>query len=1054
MITEQGGLIAWFARNPVAANLLMLIILTVGIVSGLNLRREAFPSFEPDSVTVTVPFNSGSAALAEEIAIKIEEAITSVAGIKTTTSTSDASGVTTTIVRKSGTDLNKLVNEVKAAVDTIPTLPARAERPVIQEQQWENDALWVQVYGDAGQATLQRTAQQLREALLASNSISRVNLVGNRIPEISIEVSESELQAYDLTLAEVSDVVARESFSEVGGALRSEDVNIGITADQRRFEEQEFADIVLRGDATGGQLRLGDIADVVDGYDAMSAVWMRFQQQPAIALQIVTGGGDDIVRSVAEAKSIVEDWRQSTRLPAGVSVEAWIDASQTIASRLRDMLKNGLGGILLVVGVLAIFLNLRVAFWVAMGLPICFAGAAVFMGQSILDISLSELSTFGFIVAMGIIVDDAIVVGENIYSSRVKYGESVESTIRGVQQVSVPTIFGALTTIAAFGSLVLVDGSFGRIFAVFAIIVAVSLVFSIIESKLILPAHLAHLPVSRSADAKPGPLERLRGRIDEALSRFRTQTYLPFLRWLLRHRLVAVAAFVALMAGAYGLVSSGAVRTVFFPSIPSQTVSLDVTAQADASFGIVERSLARIEATVGDLNDQYSAATGGGPGPIVHMQTRMIDDLTGRVTIGLSADSSQAIDLEQLVREWREAIGTPEGIESIRIDANEGAPEELQIELLASNAGELAAANGVLMAALEHNPAVQAASSNYARGRAQVRLELNAEGRMLGLSAQDLAEQLQQAFFGFETQRIQRGKDELRVRVRYPESERRDISDLWQMRVRTPGGAVVPLESVSTPVTEYPVPAIYRYNGNRSVTVTADIDETIAPPSAIVQQLEQTTFRELSAQYPGLRIVLGGQAEEMGIILTSLMKSAGFALLMIYALIAIPLRSYSQPLLIMMAIPFGLVGAIAGHFILGLPISLLSMFGILALSGVMVNDSLLLISRFNEHRKAGIEMTEALLTACGDRLRAVFLTSVTTFIGLLPLLSSTSIQGQYLKPAAASLAYGILFGSAITLVMIPVLVHTVQVGPRPDTAADDDSRAPAAAALSPIKSKA
>lgn len=1022
--TSIKGPIAWFASNPVAANLLMVIILIAGVFSATTLRKESFPQLEPKKITISVFYEGGSAQEAEQnIAIKIEDALQTVSGIKKVTSTSTATGSTVTVEREPDVDLNQLISKVKAEVDAITSLPERAERPVIRAQQWDEHALWVQVYGQADRASLQYVADNLRQSLLANNAISKVLFAGRQSPEISIEIDEVQLQAYGLTLSDVSNIVSQESFTEVGGSLRSEDTIIKLKADQQRYRFQDFADIVLLTRSDGSQVRLGEVATIVDGFDQSSRTWMRYQGQRAIGLQIVMGKKDDVVKVVEQANHIVDQWRANSELPANLAIDTWHDRSQSILKRLESVFSNGLSGILLVFCVLTLFLNLRVAFWVAIGLPICFCGALIAMGGSVLDISLNELTTFGFIMAMGIIVDDAIVIGENVYIHRINSSDPIETTIRAVREVSTPTVFGALTTVAAFGSLALVEGEFGEIFAQFGIIVAVCLIFSIIESKFILPSHLAHLKIDEPPPSARHPLQWLRKRIDDGFQSFKMSTFQPLLRIALLYRYATLFLFLALWIFVGGLVLNGTVRSVFFPSIPTDMATVTFSIQQDGSYGLTEKILKRLETDLMSINGEVMREYDLSAPIVISLQTHMIGDLSGQVVAEFSARDARPLSTNEVIERWRNLTGSPEGIQDLKFASEEGAPEGLRIELGSNEPEVLAEAGGRFLEVLESTAGVFNISHNMSPGGPQIRLTLTPEGRALGISAQGLAEQVQQAFFGFETQRIQRDKDEVRVRVRYPEKARQNLNDLWKMRVRTPQGAVVPLARVATAKTEHPATEATRISGRRVASYGANVNKALTSPAAVLQAYESGIFKELKNSYPDLKINLEGEAEESSTVMASLLIAAGFALLMIYTLIAVPLKSYLQPIVIMMAIPFGLIGAILGHVVHGLPISLLSMFGIIALAGVAVNNSMLLVSRFNQVKNQSQDVTEVLINVCSDRLRAIFLTSLTTFVGLIPLMLETSEQGQYLKPAAASLAYGVLFGSLITLFLIPVLIR-------------------------------
>ena len=1012
-------MIEWFLRNPVAANLLMVAILVLGIKSAFDLREEGFPKIPPSWVTISVFYDSGSAKQAEEnITLKIEEAIENVAGIKDFESRSTRTGSTVTVRKEQDTDLDKLLNDVKARVDAITALPRGAERPVVTAAEWDETALRINLYGEVSKTLLQSLAERLREDLLLKPGITTVYLQGDKTPEITIEVDEARLQTYDLTLVDVSSAVARESVVEVSGVLRDENTITRLTADAPRYDKDDFAAIALRSYADGGKLRLGDVAKITDGFDSSPHTWLRFQQQPSVSVRVVVDRNDDIIQVVKDARQVVEDWRAEGRLPEGVSIAAWDDRSEVITTRLSTLLFNGAAGILLVIILLSVFLEARVAFWVALGLPICFAGALIAMGDWILGISINEVSTFGFIVAMGIIVDDAIVVGESI-TARQEKSPTLDATLEGVRLVALPTLTAGTTTAVAFASLAFVVGDFGHIFSQFSLIVAACLVFSMIESKLILPAHLRPKRHHAAAAGKSG---RLRRRVQTGFETFKTRLFLPTLEKAIAYRYTTLLILVSMSLAGFGLLNRDLVRSVFFPSIPFDVVYADITMQSDASFGFTESTLNRMEGAVYEIAEAHQEQHGDSGSPVSHVQTRMTGDLRGNIRVALASDVAHPMSAPEFGRQWREAIGRPEGLKQLRVWDSEALPEALEIELLAPSLAEAEAGGRAMLAVLQQMPSIMDIRHNIDESAPQIRLELTPQGRALGLTTQELAQQLQQSFFGFETQRIQRGRDEIKVRVRYPDDARESMADLWAMHVRTPSGQTVLLESVAVAVTEHPVGERTRIDGRAAIAIRADVNKDITSPEAIIDGLEQDYFPEFRALHPDVLIEFGGEAEELALVSNSLRDIVVFALIVIYALLAVVLKSYLAPIIILTVIPFGVAGAIFGHLIHDLSFSILSLFGVMALGGVVVNDSLLLVVRYRQIRPSQANTHDAVLKAAAERVRAIILTSVTTYVGLIPLMANPSIQAAYLKPAAASLAYGVMFATVITLVLVPILI--------------------------------
>ncbi|CAM2069283.1 Efflux RND transporter permease subunit [Sulfidibacter corallicola] len=1020
------GLIAWFANNPVAANLLMVGIIVFGITTGMGLRKEGFPPLEPKNVNITVPFISGSPKQAEEgIAIKIEESLQGLTGIKKITTTSDGNGVTVQIERELDQDLTELLNDVKTAVDSIPNLPVRAENPIISEEKWEEHAIWVQIYGDADRHTMQRLARRVREDLLRLDTVDKVKFGGWRDPEIAIEVDEARLQAYGLTLADISQAVAGESLTELSGELRDEQGTVILKADRQSYQYRDFVDLVVATRTDGSRLHLGQVAEIHDEFAESPRAWMRFQGQPSIGLQVVMGERSDVTQIVEEVDELVAEWQANPSVPEGVAISTWFDTSHHMRERLATMFDNGLTGIFLVMLVLALFLNLRVAFWAAMGLPICFAGTVMLMGQGFMDLSLNDLTTFGFIIALGIVVDDAVVVGESVYTMRQQHGDSMKSTIRGVHRVAVPTLFGVLTTVAAFYPLTLIEGQMGQIFSQFAMIVVVCLLFSIVESKLILPAHLAHvqthgLPPARGLGALWAKIQTAVG---NGLGWFRERMYLPTLGVALRYRYASVLLFSCLFVLAIGLVTTGRVRSIFFPQIAGDVITVTMTLEEDAGYGLTERHARLIEERALQLNRELVESHGLDKPVITSLQTHMVDDHTAYLVAELSDREERPLGTLAVSERWEQAIGTPEGIRSLKFSSEWEGEEDLRVEILAEDQAQLKQVGAELVAELKKFVGVENVQHNLRDSQPRIQLTLTEEGRTRGLDTAALAAQIQQAYFGYEVQRVQRGKDEVKVRVRYPADRRSDPSDLADMRVRTPDGDVVPLSVVAELNSGYDVSEIQRLDGQRAAIITADVDKGVIAPAQVVDQLTVEQFPKLRAAHPGIFIRLAGEAQEDAETTASMMKMFMLSLLLIYVLLAVPLKSYVQPVIIMAVIPFGLVGAIAGHWINGLALTLLSSFGFLALCGVVVNDSLILVAAYNEYRAEGLTLKDALRAAGTRRLRAILLTSLTTFAGLFPLLQETSEQAQYLIPVATSLSYGVMFATFITLILVPVLVH-------------------------------
>jgi multidrug efflux pump subunit AcrB len=717
-MNTQTGWVAWFASNPVAANLLMALILVAGVITAMNLRVEAFPPLPPNTITVFVLYESGSAKSAEEgVTIKIEEALQGVPGIKKISSVSNGSGSSVTIERTSGYDLDKLYRDVKNRVDGIATLPALAEKPIISRDIYLEDAVSIHLYGEADQDVLQETARQLRDQLLANPAIERVNLQGRQIPEITIQVDEAQLQALDLTLSDIAQRVSASSLIEAGGELFSKEGTLIVKADQQRYRLREFEAILIKETAEGQRLTLGDVAHVQDGYE-QSAVMSRFNGQRAIWLDVKMYSTSDIMSISEQVNQEVTAFRN--RLPEQVQIAIWNDQSHYIASRLNLLLKNSVLGIALVMLLLALFLNIRVAFWVGIGLPVIFAGAMLLMDARLFDMTLNELTTFGFIIALGIVVDDAVVVGESIYSEREKRGATLAATIRGAQRVTVPTVFGVLTTVVAFMALVLVEGEMGKIFSFFAYAAAFCLIFSLIESKLILPAHLAHLKMTSTSGRPVGyGWNGLQSLLSRGLNAFTYKLYRPFIHQVLVLRYGTVILTVALFIVVVGLVPSGKIRAVFFPDIPSDFIQINLTLEEQAGYGLVQQQAIEIEQIAERLNQRLKAEYQLTTEPLPHLMTLTGDD--GAIIIaGLSPRTERPLGTQEIAALWQAEIGPLEGLRKLKFVISWEGAEDISIELRSQNPDTLKAASAQVREALARYNGVSGIQNSMKVGQAQV----------------------------------------------------------------------------------------------------------------------------------------------------------------------------------------------------------------------------------------------------------------------------------------------------------------------------------------------
>ncbi|GAB6147281.1 efflux RND transporter permease subunit [Desulfocicer niacini] len=1028
MNKKIGGIIPWFAQNPVAANLLLLLIIVLGVMQVGKIRKEAFPSMSPSSLTVSVSYNSGSARQSEEgLAIKIEEQLEDVNGIKSINSVSTTSGATITVEKKDDYELDTLLRDVKNKVDAVSSFPADADKPIIEKAQREEHAIWLQLYGESDRHTLQQLAEDLKDDLLSHANVNRVSISGTLDPMIAVEIDEAQLQAYGLTLSDIETAVNKGSSSSKAPVLRSKDLYLQLKASDQAYLKEEFFNIPLLTLENGSEILLGDVAQIKDTFVDDTPILSRFNGHNSIALQVITTGKDDISRTVAGARQVAQAWQSNGNLPSGVQLSTWYDRSTMITERLQLLGKNALTGFVIVFVLLALFLNLPVAFWVAMGLPFIFFGTLYFMGDSFFGLSLNEFTTFGFIMALGIVVDDAVVIGESIYTLRSKEGDTVENTIKGALNVAMPTLFGIFTTVAAFFAISQTSGRMGELYSQFAIVITICLILSAIESKLILPAHLSHL----NTQVRPGmnplthPWQWIQKKVDQGLEWVTKRCYLPAIRVALNHRYAVMVMFLGIFIYVITMPMTGKVRMSFFPDVPGDTVQVELAMENDASYGQTHAALSLLESRAYEADRELQGTEDDKGTAIAYLQVLSQGDQSGSIRLQLK--KSSPYDMNLFVRKWRTLAGLPEGARTLSIQSSHKMVDALRIELRGNDDTTLTMAGRQFKKYLEDIPAVSGIEDNMAPGQPQLHLKLTPQGRAMGITMDMLAQQVLQAFSGQVVQRFQRSNDEIEVKVRYIETARKGANDVMNANIRTNDGSVVRLSSVATVDYGFTRDSITRIGSKRAVFISADVDKKILSSTELVQQVRKQIVPLIERQYPGININFSGEAEEQAETQTSMLHMFLLALLIIFFLLAVPLKSYIQPLLIMTAIPFGIVGAVLGHWVNDLSLGILSLNGIIALSGVVVNDSLLLVSSFNDIiRDNEISFKDAVVQAGQNRLRAVLLTSLTTVAGLLPLISETSRQAQFLIPAAVSLAYGIMFATVITLVLIPVLLNIHQ----------------------------
>ncbi len=1047
---NRGG-IAWFARNPVAANLMMVFIIASGVIATGAVTEEIFPEIDLDRISIQVPYLGAAPEEVEEgVVVRIEEAIQGVDGIKEIVSTAAEGNASIMVELELGADARRVVDEVKNNVDSITTFPLETEEPIIRELIARNQVADVAISGQTDIFALKLLAEEVRDELSALPEITQVDVVSAPPYEISIEVSEVALRRHGMTFDQVADAVRRSSLDLPGGSVRTDGGEILLRTIGQAYRGDEYENLVFWTRSDGSRLRLADVATVVDGFQETDQ-FARFDQAPTVMVSVFRTGEQSAL-DIADAIDQYVGNKQA-QMPAGVSMVIWQDQSEVLNDRLALMLRTGATGFVLVFVVLALFLELRLAFWVSLGIPISFLGAIALMPT--FGVTVNVISLFAFILVLGIVVDDAIIVGENIFRHQENHGDGMRGSIEGSREISKPVIFAVLTTVAAFMPLMFVPGMMGKIFRVIPLIVVPCLLFSLLESLAILPAHLAHLPKR----GKPGPWRRFQQFFANGLKWFIRRCYQPFLEMALNWRYVTAAVGLATLILTGGMVLGGWTTFHFFPSIEAdfmaasvtmpQGTPVDVTSQAVEKIeaGAV-RLRARLEQETGmdyfrhvstAIGDQPMASRGGGPmGPVSSVAAPNV----GEVTVELAPAETRSYTSEQLGNLWREATGPiPEAVD-LGFSMSMMTPgDDVDVQLAGPDVERLRAAAEAVKSRLAEYAGVYEISDSFRAGKEEMQLGIKPAAETLGLTLQDLGRQVRQAFYGEEAQRIQRGRDDIRVMVRYPRDERRSLGDLENMRIRTPNGGEIPFSQVAQVEPGRGYASIKRVDRNRAVNVTASVDPAITTGGAVIADLRERILPEVLADYPGVFYTFEGMQAEQADAVGGLQRGFALALLMIFALLAVPLRSYVQPLIIMSAIPFGLVGAVWGHMLLGLDVTMMSMFGIVALTGVVVNDSLVMVDFINRSRSVHSEVGRhvrkeggaqrdrfefestgiklAIREAGSNRFRPILLTSLTTFFGLAPLMAERSMQAAFLVPMAVSLGFGVLFATSITLILVP-----------------------------------
>jgi multidrug efflux pump subunit AcrB len=1005
------GPISWMAGNSVAANLIMAVLLVGGLYMGFNIKQEVFPEFSLDIVNISIAYPGASPEEVETgILLAIEEAIQDLEGIDEITANANEGYGFIRVEGLEGADINRLWQEIKSEVDRISTFPGEAEEPQISIAARKREVLRLALYGDGSETTMRALADQIRDELLMDEGITQVELDGVRDREIQVAISQKTLRRYGITLQDVALTISRASVELGGGSIKTRGGDILLRVRDRKDYARQYAALPVIFLEDGSRVLLEDIATVKEGFEETDN-WASFNGERAVIIEVYRVGDQTPTQVAAAGKAVVSRINES--LPDGVRLAVLRDLSKVFAQRADLLLRNAYIGLGLVFFFLALFLEIRLAFWVSLGIPISFLGSFLFLAPTTFSINI--ISMFAFIVTLGIVVDDAVVVGENIYFFRRQGVPFLEAAVKGTKSIAMPVVFSVITNMVVFVPLMFVPGFMGKVFKTLPFVVIAVFAVSLIESLFILPAHLSHKN-SRPLFFPLNYLEKWQERFSRFFERIVKKYYGGFLFWLLQYRYVAIALGIALLLITAGYVSSGRMGMVMFPKVESDYAFCE----AVLPYGTPSEALKKVESFLVQKAHEVIKENGK-----EHLSTGIfsrVRDNQVRVRLYLTDPDVRPLNTSQVTNIWRKKAGTIPGLETITFESNRGGPgsgKNLTISLSHRDINMLDRAGEDLAKSLSGYDIVHDIDDGSAKGKKQFDITLSPAGKQMGLTSREVANQIRHAFQGVSAVKNQRGRSEVTVRVRLPEQERMAESTFEELVLLAPQGEIQLRNAVET-ITGRAYTSIKRTNGRREISVTANV----RPPSQaenIVKDIQKEFLPDLLGKYPGLSYGFKGHQADIKESMSALLRGLGLALVCIFALLAIPFKSYLQPFIIMFCIPFGMIGAIAGHIIMGYSLSIMSLFGLVAMSGVVVNDSLVLIDFANRRFREGVPVLYAVHSAGIQRFRPILLTTLTTCGGLAPIITETSRQARFLIPMAISLGFGILFATLITLLMVPCL---------------------------------
>jgi multidrug efflux pump subunit AcrB len=1021
-------LIAWFAENQVAANLIMLLVVVAGILSLQSTRKELIPNISLDKVSISVAFPGASPEDVEKtICVRIEENVFDIEGIRKLTSRA-GEGVCSVIASlEVNYNAREIMDEIKSRIDTISTFPEQAERPLIREISIKSSVASIVVSGDVDERTLKKVAQNVRDELTEIKAITQVALINARNYELSIELSENSLHEYDLNFDEVASALRSASLDLPAGHLKTSSGDVLLRTQAQAYTGDDYEQLILRANQDGSTIRLTDVANVVDGFEDVEFKG-EFNGKPGLLITVYRVGEQSVLEISEQINEYIKI--KSPQLPTGIALNIWQDKSSYFKSRMYLLTRNALTGLLLVFLILVLFLRLRLAFWVSLGIPISFMGAFWLLPH--VDGSINMISMFGFILVLGIVVDDAIVVGENIHKYHLKGNLGLKGAIEGAQDVSKPVIFAVLTSVVAFMPILFLPGAEGRLWMVIPQVVILTLLFSLAECLFVLPAHLSTI---KNHERQENRFTRFQSRFSNWLDDFIETVYRPALLKVLKFRYITLSVFVAAFIIFVTILYSGWIHLLFFPKVEGDIAVASISFAQGTPVEKTEQAVDKIETAALRLKQQLKLRTGEEQIENIistvglHYMNRSgkKGDHVGEVSLSLRASEDRSVDSAEILKLWRESVGKINSATQLTFQSSlRDSGPDMSIDLTGRNTHELSVAAKALREQLQQYTGIYDIQDSFDSGKKEIRLHLKPEAENLGVNAKLLARQVRQAFYGEEVQRIQRGRDDVRVFVRYPKDQRQSVYFLESMFIHLSDGADVPLSEVADIEYTSGPSEILRIDRKRVITVSARVDESQGVPAQIKQSIKTDFLNTLGKNFAGVKWSHSGSQKDQDEMISAMYRGFILALIGIYALMAIPFKSYTQPLMVMSAIPFGLIGALLGHMLLGLDISLLSLSGMIAVAGVVVNDNLVLVDYINRKCEAGVELSQAIREAGAARFRPIVLTSLTTFAGLTPLMLERSVQAQFLIPMAVSLAFGVMFATVVSLLLVPASYYILE----------------------------